>query len=49
VKERALPHIGPEAVKIGSADGNYFDSRGAGHPRSIHTQNWGTANDCHPF
>ena len=29
-KDRALPHIGPDAVKIGSPDGTHFNFRRAG-------------------
>ena len=41
----ALPHIGPDAVKFGSADGDRFTSSCGGRPRSLITRNRGIADE----
>jgi hypothetical protein len=38
VKDRALPHIGRDAVKISGTDGGTLVSSCGGHPRSHHTR-----------
>jgi hypothetical protein len=48
VKDRALPHIGRDAVKISSPDGT-VEFRRAGDNRARYTRR-GKADECdHPF
>ena len=47
MKDRALPHIGPDAVKIGRPDGPHFNFVVRGTIRARSMRNRGTADECH--
>jgi hypothetical protein len=51
MNDRALPHIGRDAVKIGSPDGATatFVVRGQLRSHRIDTRNRGLADDSHTF